>query len=122
MSVTDDSSDDYAITKRQPVKGAKKGLKRLKSKVGSTTVNSRMIKSKTNAAVTSLAKVSHPNENGQGYRAAPSGGEKENLIPPMLLAGLISTASKSRKSVQTLLDTKLEMEYGSHQPVRIWWG
>ena len=60
--------------------------------------------------MTSLAKVSRPNENGQGDCAALGGGEKENLIPPMLLAGLISTASKSRKSLRTLADTKLEME------------
>ena len=31
----------------------------------------------------------------------------------MLLAGLISTASQSRKSVRTLTDTKLEMEVTS---------
>ena len=31
-------------------------------------------------------------------------------MPPMLLAGLISTASKARKNERTLADTRLEME------------
>ena len=98
-SVTEDRADEFPITRRQPVKRAKKGLKRLKSKVGSKTVNPRVIKSKANAVVTSLAKVSRPDHNGQGDCLAPSGGEKKNLITPILLAGLISTALKSRKSV-----------------------
>ena len=37
-------------------------------------------------------------------------GEKENLIPPMLLAGLTTTAVRSKKTARTLADTKLEME------------
>ena len=73
-------------------------------------MNQRVKNSKTNVVVTSLAKVSRPYDNGQVDRAALGGEEKENLIPTMLLAGLISTASKSRKSVRTLADTKLEME------------
>ena len=48
-SVTEDSADENTITKRQPVKRAKKGLKRLK------IVNSRVIKSKASTVVTSLA-------------------------------------------------------------------
>ena len=36
--------------------------------------------------------------------------KKENLVPPLLLAELISTASKSEKSARTLADTKPEME------------
>ena len=49
-------------------------------------------------------------ESGQGDGAALTGGEKENLIPPMLLAGLTTTAMKSKKTARTLADTKLEME------------
>ena len=98
-SVTDESAHEYPISRRQLVKRAKEGLKRLKSKVGSKTVNPRVIKSKANAVVTYLAKVSHPNQNEHGNCVAPIGGENENLIPPMLLAGLISTASKSTKCV-----------------------
>ena len=60
-SVTEDSADDYQITRKQLVKRAKKVLKRLKSRVGSKTVNQRVIKSKANAVVASLAKVSRPN-------------------------------------------------------------
>ena len=68
--------------------------------------------------MSSLVKVSRPNQNVQGDRAALGGGEKENLIPPMLLAdlsrNLISTVSKSKKSVRTLADRKPEMEIISH--------
>ena len=39
-----------------------------------------------------------------------TGGEKENLIPPMLLAGLTSTATRSKKSARTLADAKLQLE------------
>ena len=73
-------------------------------------MNQREIKSKANAVVSSLTKASRPSEKRQGDGAASGVGEKENLIPPMLLAGLISTASKSKKRARTLADTKLEME------------
>ena len=73
-------------------------------------MNQKAVKSKANAIVASLAKVSRPSESGQGDGAALAGGEKENLIPPMLLAGLTSTATRSKKSARTLSDTKLEME------------
>ena len=96
-SLTEDSTDEYLIMKRKPVKRARKGLKRLKSKTGSKAVNFKVIKSKMNTVMTSLAKVSHPNESGQGDRAAPGGEEKENLIPPMLLAGLISSFEVKKK-------------------------
>ena len=68
-----------------------------------------MIKSKKIAIVT-LAKASRPSENGQGDCSASGGGEKEILIPPILLAGSISTASKSKKNARALTDTKLERE------------
>ena len=58
-------------------------------------MNQRVKKAKANAVVASLAKASRPNEEGRGDCAASGGGEKGNLIPPILLAGLISTASKS---------------------------
>ena len=58
-------------------------------------MNQRVKKAKANAVVASSAKASRPNENGRGDCAASGGGEKEKLIPPMLLAGLISAASKS---------------------------
>ena len=61
------------------------------------------------SAVT-LAKASRPSENGQGDCSPSGGGEKGNLIPPMLLAGLISTASKYKKNARTSADTKLQME------------
>ena len=65
-------------------------------------MNQKAVKSKANAIVASLAKVARPSESGQGDGAAFAGGEKENLIPPMLLAGLTSTATRSKKSARTL--------------------
>ena len=77
-----------------------------------------MIRSKAKAVVTSLAKVSRPNENGHRDCAAPIGGEKENLIPPMLLAGLISTASMSSKSEGTLAHTRGSKGLYDYKPSR----
>ena len=88
----------------------KKGLKRLKGKTGSRAVNQRVVKSKASIVVASLAGVARSGESGQGDGATLAGGEKENLIPPMLLAGLTTTATKSKKNARTLADTKLEME------------
>ena len=47
--------------------------------------------------VMSLAKVSRPSEVGQGDSAMDGGREKENQVPPMLLAGLISRLQKQRR-------------------------
>ena len=69
-----------------------------------------MVKSKASTVVASLARVASSGENGQGDGATLAGGEKENLIPPMLLAGLTTAATKSKKNARTLADTKLEME------------
>ena len=109
-SVTEDSADDQQGTKKLPVRRAKKGLKRLKEKTGSRAVNQRVVKSKANTMVASLTTAGHSGESSQGDGATPVGGEKENLIPPMLLAGLTITATKSKKTARTLEDTKLEME------------
>ena len=49
-------------------------------------------------------------ESGEGDGATHSGGEKDNQLPPMLLAGLISTDSKAKKNERNLADTRLEME------------
>ena len=109
-SVTEDSADDQQGTKKLLVRRARKGLKRLKGKSGSRVVNQRVVKSKANAVVTSLISVGRSGESGQGDGATPAGGEKENLIPPILLAGLTITATRSKKTARTLADTKLEME------------
>ena len=53
-------------------------------------MNPRVVKSKASAVVTSLTSAGRSGESGQGDGATPAGGEKENLIPPMLLAGLTS--------------------------------
>ena len=58
-------ADDHQATKRQPIRRAKKGLKRLRTRTGSKTVNQEVIKSKVNAVVT-LARASRPSKNGQG--------------------------------------------------------
>ena len=109
-SVTEDSADDQQITRKLPVRRAKKGLKRLKGKTGSKTVNQKVVKSKASAVVASLVRVARPSESEQGDGATLAGGEKENLIPPIPLAGLTTTATRSKKRARTLADTKLEME------------
>ena len=109
-SVTEDSADDQQITRKLPVRRTKKGLKRLKGKTESKTMNQKVVKLKASAVVASLARAAGPSENGQGDGATLAGGEKENLILPMLLAGLTTTATRSKKSARTLADTKLEME------------
>ena len=48
-SVTEDSANDQQVTKKLPVRRAKKGLKRLKMKTGSRAVNQRVAKSKASA-------------------------------------------------------------------------
>ena len=96
--------------RKLPVRRAKKGLKRLKGKTGSKIVNQKVVKSKANAVVASLTNVARPSESGRGDGAALAGGEKENLIHLMLLAGLTSKATRSKKNARILADTKLEME------------
>ena len=73
-------------------------------------MNQKLVRSKASTVVASLAGVAHLSESGQGDGAILAGGEKENLIPPMLLAGLTTTATRSKKNARTLADTKLEME------------
>ena len=109
-SVTEDSADNQQVTKKLPVRRAKKGLKRLKGKTGSRAMNQTVVKSKASAVVASLTSAGCSGESGQRDGATLTGGEKENLIPPMLLAGLTTTATKSKKTARTLADTKLEME------------
>ena len=96
-SVTEESADDQQITTRLPVRRAKKGMKLLKGKTESKTVNRRVVKSKANAVVASLARSARPSESGQDDGATLAGGGKENLIPPMLLAGLTTTVTRSKK-------------------------
>ena len=69
-----------------------------------------MVNSKANTVVASLTSAGRSGESGQGDGATPVVGEKENLIPSLLLAGLTTTAVKSKKTARTLADTKLEME------------
>ena len=109
-SVTEDSANDQQITRKLPVRRAKKGLKRLKRKTGSRAVNQKVVMSKASTVVASLAGVAHSSENGQEDGAMLAGGEKENLIPPIRMAGLTTTATRSKKNARTLADTKLEME------------
>ena len=68
------------------------------------------MKSKAATVVMSLAKVSRSSKIGQGVGAKHGDMEKENLVPSIKLAGLISTASKANKSERTLIDIRLEVE------------
>ena len=56
-SVTEDSADDQQITRKLHVRRAKKGLKRMKGKTRSKTVNQKMVKSKASEMVASLARA-----------------------------------------------------------------
>ena len=73
-------------------------------------MNQKVVKSKASTVVASLASAAGSGESGQGDGATLARGEKENLIPPMLLADLTTTATKLTKNARTLADTKLEME------------
>ena len=48
-SVTEDSADDQQVTKKLPVRRARRGIKRLKGKTGSRAVNQKVVKSKASA-------------------------------------------------------------------------
>ena len=109
-SGSEDSADENQVVRKLLVRRAKKWLKRFKGRIGSKPVNQKAVMSKANSIVASLAKEARPSESGQGDGAALAGGEKENLIPPMILAGLTSTATRSEKNARTLADTKLKME------------
>ena len=65
-------------------------------------MNQRVVKSKAKTVVTSLISAGRSGESGQGDGATPAGGEKENLIPPMLLAGLTIGRRRRREPWQTL--------------------
>ena len=108
-SVTEDSANDQQISRKLPVRRAKKVLKRLRLKTGTKTVNQKVVKSKASAVVASLASAARPGESGQGNGATMAGGERENLRSLMLLAGLTATATRLKKNARILADTKLEM-------------
>ena len=101
----------------QPIKRARKGLRKyksmvrkLKNRVNGKVTNPKVVKLNAVTVVMSLAKVSCPSEVEQGDVVRHGGREKENQVPPMLLAGLISTPSKAEKSERTLADTRMEFE------------
>ena len=116
-SVTAESAEESQIMRDQPNKRTRKGLRKyksmvrkLKNRVNDKVTNPKVVKSKAATVVMSLAKVSRPNEVGEGDGVMHECKETENQVPPMLLAGLISTFSKAKKSNRTLADTRLEME------------
>ena len=94
---------DTQITRKITVRGAKKGLKRLKGKTESKTVNRKVVKSKASSVVASLARAAQPCENGQGVGATLARGRKREPDT--------STATRSKKNGRTLADTKLEMDF-----------
>ena len=75
-SVTEDSVDDQQITRKLPVRRAKKGLKRLKGKTGNRAVNQKVVKSKASTVVTYLIGVAHSVESGQRDGAMLAGGHQ----------------------------------------------
>ena len=100
-SVTEENAEESPIVRVQPVKRARNGLRKyksmvrkLKERVNDKVINPKIVKSTATTVVMSLAKVSRSNEAGQVDGVGQGGRERENQVPPMLLAGLISTASK----------------------------
>ena len=75
-SVTEDSADDQQVTKKLPVRRAKKVLKRLKGKTGSRAVNQRVVKSKASTVVASVTSAGRSGESAQGDGATLAGGKK----------------------------------------------
>ena len=113
-SVTDENAEESLFMGAQPNKRARKGLRKynsmvrkLKNRVNDTVTNSKAVKSKVATLVMSLAKVSRPNEVGQGDSVMHEGTEKKNQVPPMLLApmapmGTDFHAFKSREEHEDL--------------------
>ena len=123
-SVTLQSAEESPIMRDQPVKKTKKGLKKtesmvakLKNRVNDKVTNQKVVKSKASTVVMTLGKVSRPNEVREGDGATHSGRLKENQVPPMLIAGLISAASKVRKTERTF--GLHQIGNGGHQPMWI---
>ena len=75
-SVTEDSADDQQITRKLPVRRAKKGLKRLKGKTGGRAMNQKVVRSKASTVVASLAGVAQSSESRQGDGAMLAGEKK----------------------------------------------
>ena len=103
-SVTEEGAEEI-LMRDQPVKRAKKGLRKYKSmvrklrnRVNNKVTNPKVVKSKAAIVVMSLTKMSRPKEIGQMDGVTHSGRAKEKQMPPMLLAGLIYTASKVKKN------------------------
>ena len=69
-TVSEDSANENQVMRKLPVRRAKKGLERLKGRTGCKIMNQKVVKSKANAVVASLAKVARPSETRQGYGAA----------------------------------------------------
>ena len=76
-SVSENSANENQVVRKLLARQAKKGLKRLKRRTGSKIVNQKVVKSKANAVVASLAKVARSNESGQGDGAAVAGEKKK---------------------------------------------
>ena len=81
-------------------------VRKLKRRIKNKVTSPKVIKSKTAAVVMSMAGSCCPVESGQGDGETHSGGKKESQVPPILLAGLISTASKARKNERNLAITQ----------------
>ena len=80
-------------------------------------MNQKVVKSKANAVVASLAKVARPIESGQGDGTAMAGGMKENLIPYAF--GRFDLNSHKGKEKRTNLGGH-NARNGIHQSVWIW--
>ena len=96
-SVTEDSADDQQITRKVPVRRAKKGLNRLKGKTGSRAVNQKVVKSKASTVVASLARVARSGESGQGDGATLARGRKREPDTPYAIGGFDHNGNKVKE-------------------------
>ena len=90
QSVTEESAEESPIMRDEPIKRARKGLRKykslvrkLKNRVNDKVTNPKIAKSKAATVVKPLAKVSLPNEVGQVDSVTHGGREKESQAPPM---------------------------------------
>ena len=109
-SVTEDSADDQQITRKLPVRRAKKKAEAVEREDRKQKRESESGEVENQCSGGLVDKSSSAKREWTRRWCDAGRGEKENLIPPMLLAGLTTTATRSKKNARTLVDTKLEME------------
>ena len=109
-SVTEDSANDQQITRNLPVRRAKKRAEAVKGKdrKQSREPESGEVKSQHSGGLLGRSSL-FKRKLARRWCDACRGRKREH-DNPMLLAGLTTTATRSKKNARALVDTKLEME------------